>query len=558
LYLEKLSQQKEVKSMMEEDYLQVNISASFVIEPLKDYLEYWCEEFQLKVNLALAPYNQVFQQLLDRNSRINQGTGINFLLIRLEDWLRDQTTTSSSYQVELVKKIYEDFTKAILQSKQYAVAPSIICIIPLSPSHSFSPEIAEQIVELNRKLDTFLRAVPGFYVIDHNEIVTLYDVEEVFDPTSDEIAHIPFTQDFYAALGTFLARKIRAYITPPHKVIALDCDNTLWRGICGEDGAANVVVDKNYGFIQRFMIEKYKQGFLLVLCSKNNEDDVWEVFNNNAGMLLKREHIAAYRINWSPKPENMMNLATELKLGINSFIFLDDSSFEIEQMSINCPDVLSITLPEDASTFSSFLNHIWEFDLFNLTEEDIQRNALYKAEKQRTDEQGNYEYLKDFLQSLNIKTLLHELGEKDLERALQLTLRTNQFNLNGLRKTREDILRYIHSPAALKWIIEVEDRFGNYGLVGLLLAKEDQNKLIIETFLLSCRVLGRNIEDNILAELISFSISKGLDAIKAEFRLTEKNRPFTKFLERTNWLEDKQGNSYTYPVKKYELISSEK
>jgi FkbH-like protein len=543
---------------MKEDCLQVNISASFVIEPLQDYLDYWCKEFELNVNITVGPYNQVFQQLLDPSSHFNQNAGISCLFIRIEDWLRDQTDKSVSYQVDFLTKIYFDFKKAIIQSKQFAVAPSIVCIIPLSPSHSFSSETAEQIIELNKKIDIFLRAVPGFYVVDQSEIVSLYEVEEVFDTKSDVVAHIPFTQEFYAALGTFLARKMRAYRTTPYKVIAVDCDNTLWRGICGEDGAANVVVDEHYGYVQNFILEKYKQGFLIVLCSKNNEDDVWEVFDKNAEMLLKREHIAAHRINWNPKPGNLMSIATELNLGISSFIFLDDSYFEIEQMSVSCPNVLSVILPEDPSTFSGFLNHIWEFDLFYVTEEDIQRNELYKAEKQRKDEQDSYEYLKDFLQSLSIKTLLHELDEKDLERALQLTLRTNQFNLNGLRKTRDEILRYINNPTTLKWIIEVEDRFGNYGLVGLLLAKEDQNKLIIETFLLSCRVLGRNIEDYILSELTSLCLSKGFNSIIAEFRLTEKNIPFTEFLERTNWLEDKQGNSYTYSVKKHELIGSEK
>ena len=535
--------------MIEKPPLRVNLCASLVIEPLQDYLTYWCKEYELNVNISFAPYNQVFQQLLNPKSPFNQNNGVNILFIRIEDWLRDQTDKSTYEQVDFLNKTFLDLTEAIEQSRRNNIVPYLIGIVPLSTFYSFSLEVADQIVELNQKLYSLLRTMAGFYLLDLNKIGALYDIEEMFDPKSDEIGHLPFTQEYYAALGTFLARKIRAYISPPYKVIALDCDNTLWKGVCGEDGPMDVIIDTNYAYVQEFLLEKYKEGFLLVLCTKNNEDDVWEVFNRNEGMILKREHLAAHRINWNPKSGNLTSIAKELNLGVDSFIFLDDSNFEIEQMSFSCPEVLSINLPEDTSTFFSFLNHIWEFDIFSVTEEDLQRNNLYKAEKQRKEEQGNYEYLKDFLESLNIKTDLHQLEEKSLDRALQLTLRTNQFNLNGIRRTREEILEYIENPTTLKWIIEVEDRFGNYGLVGLLLAKEIQNTLVIETFLLSCRVLGRNIEDFVLSELKTFCIFKGLDIIKAKFRLTAKNKPFTEFLVRTNWIEDNQNNTYNYLVK---------
>jgi FkbH-like protein len=296
-------------------------------------------------------------------------------------------------------------------------------------------------------------------------------------------------------------------------------------------------------------LEKYGEGFLLVLCSKNNEDDVWEVFDHHPQMKLKREHIAAHRINWSPKSGNLVSVSKELNLGLDSFIFLDDSNFETEQVSVSCPEVFSLTLPEDADTFFSFLNHIWEFDIFQVTGEDRQRNQMYKAEKERKEEQANYAYLNDFIQSLNIEINLHSLEEKDRDRALQLTLRTNQFNLNGIRKTREDIQHAMQQEGTLNWIIDVKDRFGDYGIVGLLLARETQTTLIIDTFLLSCRVLGRNIEDFILAELEKYCVIKKLDIILAYFRSTPKNQPFLDFLTRTGWVADHQTNTYSFLIK---------
>lgn len=535
--------------MPEQDHLKVSLCASFIVEPLQDYLEYWNNEFGLNTNIAVAPYNQVFQQLLDPGSLLNQNQGINILFIRVQDWLRDQMDTPPSEQSHFLEKTYSLFTEAIQKLRKTTTTPFLIGIVPLSPSYSFSFQTATHVEEINRKLYAFLKNIPFFYPLDLIEIATLYQVEEIFDPKSDELGHIPFTQEYYAALGTYLWRKIRAYKSASYKVIALDCDNTLWKGICGEDGTLNVIIDKNYAYLQQFLLEKYKEGFLLVLCSKNNEKDVWDVFDRHPQMILKQENIAAHQINWSPKPGNLATIARDLNLGLDSFIFLDDSNFEIEQVLISCPEILSLHLPEDSDTFFSFLNHIWAFDLFQVTEEDLQRNNRYQAEKQRKQEQINYGHLNDFLHSLNIQVNLYPLEEKNIDRAVQLTLRTNQFNLNGIRKTAEEITKVIHNKEGVNWIVDVKDRFGDYGTVGLLLSKTVQDSLVIDTFLLSCRVLGRNVEDFVLAQLQKYCALYGLQLIKAQYQPTSRNKPFSEFLVRTNWLADDKTSSYCFVLK---------
>jgi FkbH-like protein len=547
--LEKFSAFTEVAGKVAGDRLQVCLSASFVIEPLEDYLEYWCNEFELKVDVHFAPYNQVFQQLLDPNSLLNQNTGLNFLFIRIEDWLRDVTEMAVPGQIEFLRSTFEGITKALHQSRNQTVVPFIIGVVPLSPAHSIPLKTAEYIRQLNLELENLLKSFPATHLLDLSKIAAIYEVDEMFDRLSDEMGHLPFSQEFYAALGTFLTRKIRAFRKTAYKVIAVDCDNTLWKGVCGEEGALNVIIDNNYGYLQQFLLEKYNEGFLLALCTKNNEEDVWEVFDRHPGMILKPEHIAAHRINWDPKSVNLASIAKELNLGIDSFMFLDDSSFEIEQMSYSYPEVFCITVPEEPSTFRGFLNHIWQFDVFQVTEEDVQRNSMYRAEKQRKEELVNYEDLDTFLESLGIEVHLETLEEKDLDRALQLTLRTNQFNLNGIRKTREELAGLIDNGDMLKWIVEVKDRFGNYGKVGLLIATQTQKALEIETFLLSCRVLGRKVENIILSELKQYCLSKGLGIIKAQFQPTQKNKPFFEFLKQAQWVEDDQKSTYNYLVK---------
>jgi FkbH-like protein len=540
--------------MIEKVSFQVSLCASFVIEPLQDYLTYWGNEFDLHLNVSFAPYNQIFQQLLNANSLLNQNRGMNCLFIRVEDWLREFGGKTESEQIEFLNKISGELLEAMKQSREVCSAPFLIGIVPLSSSHRFSPKTADHIIRLNKKLDSALRGINGFYILDLPEIKGLYEVEEMFDAKSDEVASMPFTAEFYAALGTYVARKIRAYKGHLYKVIALDCDNTLWKGVCGEEGPLKVIIDEDCLFLQKFLIGKYNEGFLLVLCSKNNEKDVWEVFDQHPQMMLKREHIAAQRINWNPKASNLQALAKDLNLGIDSFIFVDDSEFEVEQMRFSLPQVLSINLPQEANTVPNLLKHIWQFDVFRVTEEDLQRNKMFKAEKQRMEERSNYKSLDEFLQSLNIRVDLHLLQEKDLERALQLTLRTNQFNLNGVRRTREEISKYITDPETLKWIIEVKDRFGDYGNVGLLLARKVQSTLVIETFLLSCRVLGRSVEDFVLSQLRHFCACKGINTIKAEFQSTAKNQPFSEFLERTEWISNSENSTYNFLVKRDETI----
>ncbi|HMQ67794.1 MAG TPA: amino acid adenylation domain-containing protein [Ignavibacteria bacterium] len=531
--------------------MPVNVCSSFVTEPVKEYMEYWSNEIGIKIKIDIAPYNQVFQQLMNPGSLLYSDKGINFLFIRTEDWLRDKKADNASEQIEFLDKTFKEFLEILKNAVEKIYIPFLVMIVPVNSitDKDFEKETVDHLDKINKELELFLNRISSVQFIDINVIKELYDVEDVYDPKTDELGHMPFTPEFYAALGTYMTRKVSAFMNPSYKVIALDCDNTLWKGICGEVGALNVEIDENYSELQEFFIEKYNEGFLLVLSSKNNEDDVWEVFDKHPGMKLKREHIAAHRINWEPKPQNLVSIAKELNLGINSFIFVDDNEFETDQMTQNCPDVLSLTLPGEDESFSEFLNHIWAFDYFRITDEDRKRNEMYKVEKQRKSEEENFGTLDDFLKSLEIKVDMKAPGPKDLERAVQLTLRTNQFNLNGVRKTPEEVKRYTGDENSICRIVDVKDRFGEYGIVGLVMGKVNGNILEIDTFLLSCRVLGRNVEGTILSELESYCVEKGLGEIKLYFQPTQKNKPFQEFLANSEWNIDTKTNAHSKNIK---------
>lgn len=515
--------------------LTVQLCASFVIEPVNEYLDFWSHEMELHLNILPILYNQVFQQLLDPSSSFNKNKQINYLFIRPEDWLRERAHLPAKEQQSIIEQTFGELKTAIKVSRSFSNAVFFVGVVSLSPTHGFDPAIVTDINERIKNLKSFLESMPAVYSIDLYQIALLYSVTEIFDGISDRTGHMPFTPEYYAALGTYLSRMSYAWKNPPRKIIALDCDNTLWKGICGEVGPQGIIIDQHYSALQAFFLEKYHQGFLLVLCSKNNAEDVWEIFDHHPDMLLKREHISASRINWETKSYNLSLMAKELNVGIDSFVFVDDSGFEIAEMSARFPEVMALQLPEDTEEFDVFLKHVWAFDRIAVTEDDRNRNNMYKSERLRKEEEIRYTSLDDFLGSLNIHTHIYSLRQNDMERAVQLTQRTNQFNLNGISRSITEISNYGEKPGILCQGIAVKDRFGDYGMVGVLLAKEKDNRLLLESFMLSCRVLGRKVEEEILSGLKKYCRERKLSAIEAQFRVTKKNQPFQEFLIRTGW-----------------------
>ena len=225
--------------------------------------------------------------------------------------------------------------------------------------------------ELEAALAAELRAA-GAQVITSAELLATYPLSSWDDPAADELGHIPYTEELFAALGAMIARRVRAFVAAPYKVLALDADNTIWSGVVGEDGADGVVIDEGREALQRFALAQRDAGMLLCLCSKNVEEDVAEVFRRRA-MPLRQEHLVTSRVNWAPKSENLRSIAAELGLGLEAFIFLDDSLVECAEVRANCPEVLTVQLPAGSAEAAALLRHVWAFDRWKVTDEDKRR-----------------------------------------------------------------------------------------------------------------------------------------------------------------------------------------
>ncbi|MGD2085191.1 MAG: amino acid adenylation domain-containing protein [Candidatus Aminicenantes bacterium] len=512
--------------------INVVISATFTAEPIKDYIRWWGQQFQLEVEVVFAPYNQVFQQLLQETSEISTNPGINVLLIRFEDWLRDVSESiTDEDKCKQLENNYRQLRDIFINKKKQV--PYLLGVFPVSTHLGFSALVSGYLEDLNTRWKNLLKGpeAGNVYIMDFTGLAQCYQVPEVFDAVMDSEGHIPFSNEYYAALGTDIARRIIAFNNEPFKVIALDCDNTLWEGICGEDGALGVRVTDPYRELQRFMLKKYNQGLLLAICSKNNQNDVWEVFEKNPDMILTKEHFVGWRINWEPKSENIRSLARELNLGTDSFIFIDDSPNECSEVMSNCPEVLALQLPRSSESIPGFLSHVWALDKAIVTDEDRKRTRMYLEDKKRKETREKSRSLTDYLAGLEIKIAMNKMKPGQVARVSQLTRRTNQFNLSTIRRQEDEIHALMGINGTIGWAIEVSDRFGDYGLVGVVITREEEDYLFIDTFLLSCRVLGRGVEDAILVGLRRYCDGKGIKTLQADYYPTPKNKPIHQFME---------------------------
>ena len=378
------------------------VAATFTAEPLQDALAFWMNELELAGSIEFAPYNQVFQQLLDPGSLLGQNRkGVNLVLIRVEDWRRVHGRSSRHDMEKHLARHAGDLIDAVRTAAARSSTPFILGLCPASPAMTADQEASTLFAQVEERIITTLSAIPGVCLIRPDDFA-LYPVAHYYDPQRDQLGHIPYTPLFYAALGTILARKIHALTSPPHKVVVLDCDNTLWKGVVGEEGIDGIAIPPAWRRLQQFMAELAGNGVLLCLCSKNDESEVLEVFEQRRDMVLTRDHLVSWRINWKPKSENIKSLAQELNLGLDSFIFLDDNPVECAEVRSGCPEVLALRLPIEGD-IAGFLNHVWAFDRLNVTSEDQQRTALYKQESERARFQMQTLTIEEFLAGLDLR-----------------------------------------------------------------------------------------------------------------------------------------------------------
>jgi FkbH-like protein len=505
------------------------IASNFTSEPLKNSLEFLLNEHQVSHEINFAPFRQIFQELLAPSSLFHKNLrGANVVLFRSEDFVETEIFTH-----EVLENIKNNVLElqSILKNAAVFQVPLITIICPPSNKIAEDKFAADFIKRVETSFVKDLENTSNLLIFSAEDFSQIYEVSEYDNPKANLYGRIPYTTEFFAALGAFLARKICACAREPHKVIVLDCDNTIWTGIVGEDGVDGIEFDEPRMALQKFMAAQSEAGMLICLCSKNNEPEVWKVFDSRQEMILKREHIVASQINWNFKSENLKHLADELQLSLNSFIFVDDDAAVCAEVAANCSEVLTLMLPQNTKEIPAFLQHVWAFDKLKTTKEDKDRTKSYQQQVERTRLQESSTNFQDFLANLQLKCEIARINEAQIPRVSQLSLRTNQFNSTTKRRSENDVKQLFSQSNAHIWTINVQDRFGDYGLVGAIFGEEKEQSLNVDSLMLSCRALGRGIEHKMLAALGCAAIDSNCKFVNLEFVASAKNTPVHNFLE---------------------------
>lgn len=501
------------------------IAATFTAEPLLPGLTLVLEEAGFALAPQCAPYNQIFQELLAPSSLLAlNAAGANLLLLRIEDFVREVYEPQSL--PEKIERTSRELCEALAQFAHRSRSPTVLAVLP--SSGAADSDIGSQLRAATEQVREQARRLAGVYLLTDADIDLVADGERD-DPLRDELAHIPYTDQFYASLALAIGRKLHAILVPAHKVLVLDCDNTLWRGVIGEDGLQGIRLPEPMLQVQRFACRVQATGALVCLASKNAEADVLEVFSKHASMVLRSEHIVSHRINWRSKAENLASLASELNLGLDSFVLLDDNPIECAQIHAALPQVVALQLPEE-SKIESFLSHLWVFDKVAVTAEDQRRTSLYRENAARQQLEESAPDIETFIASLGLQIDIGPPQEAEWPRMAQLTQRTNQFNFTTVRRSEAE-LRALAAAGSSVLRVRVADRFGDYGLVGLAIAHATADSLRIDTLLLSCRVLGRGVEHALLRRLGEIASQRRLAYVELPYRRTAKNEPALAFAD---------------------------
>jgi FkbH-like protein len=407
--------------------------------------------------------------------------------------------------------------------------PLLLCVCAPSPHFAGRTDLAPDLAPLRDEIRAAAGGLPHVHLIEAEETAELYPVAEHYEPYGDKHAHVPFTPGYFAAVASMLARRIHAIRQPPCKVVVLDCDNTLWKGVCAEAGPGGVEIGPAHRFLQDFALRQKEAGKLLCLCSKNNPEDVFSVFDGPE-MRLRREDLVAWRIGWQPKSESLRSLAEELGLGLESFVLVDDNPVECAEVRAACPEVITLQLPEEPERIQPFLRHAWIFDSLRVSDEDRRRTSLYQQNLSRERTRSDALTLREFLEKLELQVDIRPMDDGQLARVSQLTQRTNQLNTTTIRRSEAEVQALLREGGAECLTVRVRDRFGDYGLVGVVFFAVAGGSLAVDTLLLSCRVLGRYVEHRVIAHLGRIALDRGLERIEIRFRPTERNAPVRDFL----------------------------
>lgn len=550
--------------------LKIAFLRNITIDPIVPYLKFLCFKINIKADIYMGEFDNIVQDVMNTESTLYQfDPDITVICLKLENLagkLVESFSDLSSKEIDNEGTRIVDFVDNILREIRKNSNATILLDsfeVPVYPSfgvydYQDCSKQVNTIRKINFDLLNIVNKYNSTYIVDIDMLKSTIGYLNFIDNRYWHIAKAPYTREALKIIAKEYMKFIRILKGKNKKCLALDCDNTLWGGIIGEDGINKIKIGKTYSGsayleFQQAILNLYNRGILLAICSKNNEQDVLEVLENHPDMILRKKHFVSMRINWNDKVTNLREIANELNIGLDSLVLMDDSDFEINLVKKLLPEVKAIQLPRDPSSYRDLLNSLDLFDTLTSSEEDRMRSKMYKAEISRKEAKLQVATLEDYYKYLGMEVSIRSADEFSIPRISQLTQKTNQFNLTTKRYSESEIKELAESRDTDVRYLHLKDRFGDSGIVGVAILKYQENEVFIDTFLLSCRVIGRGAEDVLLKDCVNIAKKRSCEKIIGLYRPTKKNGQVEEFYKNHNFSlleKDNNGAKYSFLLKK--------
>lgn len=524
----------------------IAILRSFTCEQIEAILKVECFNEGFYANIFIGGYNQYAQEILDTTSELYKfQPDLIILAIRLEELypelfsnflsIKHDIRSIENYIIETIENLIVNI-KAKTNANIF-IHNFVIPIVNYSSLYDFQNIDGQVNVirRLNLMLPEMVNKYSGVYIVDVENLCSITGKQNLHDQKMWYVAKNPFKMAFYISLAKEYVKFLKAIYGFKKKCVVLDLDNTLWGGIVGEDGMEGIRLGDSYPGncykeFQKELLKLTYRGIVLAINSKNNYDDAIEVIREHPDMVLREKDFVSIKINWKDKATNLLEIANELNIGLDSMVFIDDNPAECELINQKLPDVTVINLPPNPIEYAQLINESNLFETIKITLEDLSKTNIYKAQIEREKLKNVIGNLEDYYKSLEMVAIIKPVNIFILPRIAQLTQKTNQFNLTTKRYTEKDIEAMSESGRFLIYSIEVADRFGDNGIVGTcILHKISPEDWYIDTFLLSCRVMNRTIENAFMAFIYEQAKKNNVKRLVGEYIPTKKNKPVEYF-----------------------------
>lgn len=484
-----------------------------------------------------AEYDQIDHEIIDTDSEL-YSTNPEYVII----FLSSQKLLSRYYKsADELKSTFADDTLSHLKELFSIINSRLSCKIIFfnfteindSVFGNFANKLDFSFIYNLRKINLGLmdlcRELKNLYINDINLLQNSYGYDNSFDPKLFITADMVFSIDFIPVVSKSIVDIIQSLSGKVKKCLILDLDNTLWGGIIGDDGVEKIQIGelgigKAFTNLQLWVKQLKKRGIILAISSKNDHDTAKAAFDDHPDMVLKYEDFAVFRANWDNKAENIKQIQEFLNIGFDSMVFLDDNPFERNLVRSFIPEITIPELPDDPAEYLNYLSKLNLFETSSYSDEDTQRSDQYRVEYQRSEIKKSFADEDKYLASLVMVSECKPFDSYSIPRVSQLTQRSNQFNLRTQRYSESDVQKISESPDFLTMSFTLEDKFGHNGLISLIIFKKQSGGLFIDTWIMSCRVLKRTMENFVLNSMVKLAAQNGFVKLIGEFIPTAKNK----------------------------------